>query len=249
MKNRTLIFTSGIALALLSLAACDKSTTGDAISEDEVVDIIENSISSESEGYLAQVSDAAAIVDSYDSYTLKALESDSSLSQICGIGFDSTITRSKLSGTRTYSFDFSWSWSLSCSLSDNPLSFEFAFSGTGSYDALRMSGDDSFSNTFVVTGLEPAAGEYIYNGSYLREGTQQSKVLDKQSFESKVTLNSTDIRIDKTAYTINGGEISFTLTGNSSGGEEFTRTGTIILNGDGTATVSISSGGSYIVEV
>jgi len=249
MKNKGLFLAAGMSLLTLAFSACDRMSSEDAISEDEVVDIIENTISSESEGYLAQVQDAADIVDSYESSSLKALVSDTTLSQYCGMGFDSTITRSKTTGTRTYSFEFSWAWSLSCTELDHPESFDFSFSGNGNYDALRMSSDDEFSTTFMLSGLEATSLEFMFNGTYTREGTQQSKVLDKQSFESKVVLSASDITLGKLSRTINGGEISFTLTGNSSGGDSFSKNGTIVLNGDGTATVSISNGGSHIIEI
>lgn len=241
MKKRNVLsfskFAAIIALAVCVASSCKKDASSGSpssnvtVTEQDAADAITDAVTPESAGMSAQVEDATVMASS-NIYP-------------CGISFDSSILRSSASGASvSYSFSLAWNWKLSCA---NPANFTASFTGHTTYDAPRISSDDSSSGSFVITGLAPADDAYTFKSSYVRNGSEQSKVNNKNSFTSKITITSTDIKVNKVTRQIISGTAAVTITGASSSGKSFSFSGTITFTGSKTATLSISGGGSYQV--
>ena len=82
------------------------------------------------------------------------------------------------------------------------------------------------------------------NGAYTRNGSQESKIGQQNSFTSTLTITASNLLVDKSTQEINGGTASFTLEGSGSGGTNITYTGSIVFNGNQSATLTLN-GNSY----
>jgi hypothetical protein len=88
----------------------------------------------------------------------------------------------------------------------------------------------------------------MINGSYTREGTQESKIGNMRSFESLTNLALNELAISKTTQTVVSGNGTFLMTGTGSEGGTFSVEGSIVFNGDGTATVTVN-GNTYTITL
>ena len=233
-KNGTAILSAVFVLGLM--ASCNKdaspATTTAAsttVTEADAAEVVTDAVTPQSEGMVAQVSDAQVMTAS-NAYA-------------CGEAFDSTITRASASGaTISYSLSLAWGWKLSCA---NPANFTASFKGSSSYVAPKMSSSDSSSGSFTITGIEPASSDWVFNSSYTRNGSEQSNIGNKNTFTSTLTITSTNIQVSKTTQQIISGSGAVTISGASTSGKSFSFSGTITFNGSQTATLVITGGGTY----
>ncbi len=224
-----------IVFSILS-TSCKKSsdTSSTTVTEDDAVEIVARSVDPSTGGLADQVNNNIAIIQNYSGY--------------CGLQKDSTISHSASSTLVSYSYALHWGWMLTCSSLSVPQRFDFAFTGKSSYDAVRMSSNDSSIATATVTGLEPTSSQYTFNQSYTRKGSQVSKIRNQNSFTSTATLTSTDIKVDKGTKKIASGTASINITGASTSGNSFSYNGSITFLGNNTATVLLNSGTSYTIQ-
>jgi hypothetical protein len=234
-KTATLFCASLILMASVSSCKKEASTaTADTVSEEEAAEAITQSVSAESGGMTAQSSDAVTVT------------TDELTSLPCGIEYDSSVSKINADGaTITYAFNLAWNWMLTCTGIGVPQKINFNIAGSSSYDAPRMSSDDNSTAAFEITGLESSSGEFTLNANYQRNGTQQSKVLNKNSFTSTIIISSADIVINKVTQKITSGTASAAISGASSSGKSFSYSGTITFLGNQKATLTMASGDTY----
>jgi len=212
-------------------ASSGSTSTATTVTEQDAADAVTNAIAPTSAGVTAQVSDATVMA--------------ASAAYPCGQSFDSSIIRSSASGAAiSWSYTLGWGWKLTCG---SPANFAASFNGHSMYDALRMSSSDSSKGSFTVTGLSPADADYTFNTSYERNGSQQSKIGNKNAFTSKITVTSTNIKVDKATREIISGAADVTISGASSSGKSFSFSGTLTFNGGKTAVLQIAGGTSYTI--
>ena len=218
----------------IALTACDKNDDNNnlqAVSEDEAADAVTEAVVPTAGGMVAQINDAVVIT--------------SNSTAACGATFDSSISGSNAAGSViTYSYNLNWNWVYKCSNS----AFEFAHNGNFKYDAPRISSDDKSEGSFVVSGVDESSANYILNSNYKRNGTQQSKILNKNSFSSNITITSTDITVSKASREIVSGTASVTVSGASTGGVAFNYSGTLTFLGNKTATLELGNGNTYNIS-
>lgn len=224
-------------MMVVLLNSCKKentSSTTDSISEEDAAEAITQSVSAESGGMTAQSYNAIEVTNT----ELSTLP--------CGITFDSSVSIASESGAAiTYAANLSWNWTLTCNNLSIPEVLNFNISGSSSYNAPRMSSDDNSTASFKITGLQPSATAYTMNANYERNGTQQSKVLNKNSFSSTIILESTDLIISKTTQQITSGTATASISGASSSGKSFSYSGTVTFLGNKQATLVMASGNTY----
>lgn len=232
--RKVLLFIS-VAFACIVLAtSCKKDSGGsssDAVSQDDAAETITQAVTPESGGMVAQVDNSVTITANY---TLP-----------CGESFDSSISATNPVGSLiTYSFNLAWNWMLKCSTAE----FDFNFKGSSMYDAPRMSSNDSSNGSLKITGLETSKTNYVVNTSYVRNGSQQSKILNKNSFTSKINIASEDIMVDKATQEIISGTASVSISGASTSGKSFSYDGAITFNGNKSATLVLGNGNTYSIS-
>jgi hypothetical protein len=233
LKMRTVTAFAAITLSTgLLFTSCKKDKEdNEQISDEEVAEAITQSVSGSSGGVVVQTESVATM----SAYTHLA----------CGQSKDTTVAgQSQPGATVTYHYSFNYARSLSCS----PAKWQFNYTGHVDYDAPRMSSDDNSTAQTTVTGLEPAATEWTINSSYVRNGTQQSKIRLKRSWTSVITITSTNIKVDKTTKKITSGTAAAEFVGTGSGGYTVTRSATITFLGNRKATVTLKNGATFNIE-
>lgn len=239
--TRRTLLPMGLILAATMISCSDDENKSTGVTEADAADAIEASVSSSSNGVAKMVAEASTVADDEDVYTYSPqLE--------CGqqytVSYNPTYT-----GTN-YSYDYSGTrnYLISCTTLGVPETFTYSASLTGTYETPRMLSDDDSTSSLTVTGLAPSSATATINGTYVRNGYQESKVRLMRHFNSVITINLSNVTLNKLTQTISGGTASVTMTGTGSLGGSFTYNGTITFNGDGTATLVIN-GTTYTINV
>ncbi|NII29430.1 hypothetical protein HB364_30405 [Pseudoflavitalea sp. X16] len=236
MKIRTVAAITVLALSTgLLFASCKKdSEDKDEITDEEVAEAVTQSVSASSGGMVVQTESTAKMAGT-TSFT-------------CGQTKDTTIVGQSVSGAAiSYNYSLNFNRTLTCS-NGIPSLFQFNFTGSCNYSAPRMSSADNSTAQFSVTGLEPTSASYIFNASYVRNGTQQSKVRFQRSFSSTITITAANITVDKATQKIVSGTATVEFVGNGSGGYSVNRGGTLTFLGNNKATLALKNGSSYNIQ-
>jgi midasin (ATPase involved in ribosome maturation) len=228
-----LLVTSGLGLGLYSCKK-DVAATPVTVTEADAAELTTNAVVPTSGGFAVQVNSSVSI------YKNVALS--------CGVKKDSTISKSSASGvTPAYSYNLSWNYMLTCA-GIVPSQLTFNFTGSSTYDGPRMSSDDKSTGGFVLTNLQPTASTYTLSSTYVRNGTQTSKIARKYTFTSNLSITSSNVAVDKTTLKIVSGTAAVTLNGTSSSGKSFSFSGTITFLGNNKANLVLNSGASYAIN-
>ncbi len=240
-------------LILIGSGACSDDADEAAlqgISEYEAATVIENTLTGGSGGVEAQLKQIAQFAEAYNQMSFKKVSTDSAdtrVNPLCGFSSDSLITINFDGPNRSFSYNFSWNWTITCIDSSFIKGINFVCTGEGSYDGPELSSEDEFSCNFSLGNL--FSGEnYVFDGNFIRDGYQKLKQENPQSFTSTVDLSCTDLKINKKTYTHTAGSAMVNITGISAEGRSFKYKGTLTFNDDGTATLKLGSGESYIIE-
>ncbi len=240
--------TSIFVAAFVTLISCQKAEMEDnslaavnsAVSAEEASTMIQYAISSETAGLSTLLTD------------LSSLTKTKNTPSYCGKSKDSTITNSKSSASNLHSYTYSmnWSWMLNCSSSKVPSNFTNKSVISGQYKAPKVSSTDKGESNMTISGLEAQSSNYKYTGTYSKNGTQSLSIVQAKDVTSTITLNITDIQVNKSTLKIqSGGKASVVIEGKSTTGKTFSYTGTIVFNGNGSATININGSKEYNVQI
>ena len=236
LKNKKLVTALSILLVCgIALSSCKKETETDTeVNEADAVELTTNAIVSSTGGLSLQIS---SNVNVYKTVLLN-----------CGVQKDSTITKTSAVGAvQAYNYNLKWSYLLSCN-GTTPSQLTGNFTGSSTYDGLRMSSNDNSTGSFILTGLTAGSTSYSLNTNYSRSGTQTSKIGRNYNFTSSVNIKSTNIFVDKTTQQILSGTGSVAITGASTSGKSFSFNGNITFLGANKATLVLNSGTSYTIS-
>jgi hypothetical protein len=237
LKSKTTLLSIIVAMALtLGIYSCKKdaaiSTTD--ITEADAAELSTDAIVPLNAGLVSQVN------SSVSAYKATAFS--------CGVQKDSTIVGASATGaTPSYNYLLKWSYILSCNgLVPNQLALNFT--GSSSYSGTLMSSNDNSTGEFVLTGLPASSSAYTLNTTYVRNGSQTSKIGRNATFTSKFTITSSNITVDKTTLLILSGSATVSLTGSSSNGSSFSYGGTVTFLGANKAKLVLNSGVVYNIQ-
>ncbi|MCG2792640.1 MAG: hypothetical protein L6262_03705 [Weeksellaceae bacterium] len=246
--KKQILFTSNarlVAIALigaLSLTSCrkdDDNTT--TVEESEAVDAVSSSLSADANGMAKSMETATIYAEGKNLYT-----SNPSLN--CGQLYSDSYAENYSSASYSYNYNGVFSYQLSCGTNGAPQSFAYKANRTGSYDTPRMSSDDNAVAEWKLTTLDASSATTLFNGSYVRTGTQVSKVRNQNTFSSTLTYALTDIAVNKSTHKIASGKASLVFSGTSSTGNQYTYNGAVTFNGNNTATLVIN-GNTYTINL
>jgi hypothetical protein len=236
MKIRTLA-TITLSTGILFTACKKDNNNSDDISDDEVAEAVTQSVSGSSGGMVVQTESTARMAGT------------GSTSFTCGQTKDTTIAGVSAAGaTIVYSYSLNFNRTLTCANGVVPSRFQSNFTGTCTYTAPRMSSNDNSTAQLTVTGLEPSSTAWTVNSSYVRNGTQQSKVRLQRSFSSVITITSSNIVVDKATQKIVSGVAAVTFDGTGSGGTKVSRGATLTFLGNSKGTLTLKNGSSYSIQ-
>jgi hypothetical protein len=233
MKTTSFIRLATVATAFLFLASsCKKQSDGAVMTEEEAAEAIGLSISGNTNALSSQAAEIAATANAYGA--------------VCGYSKDSSTTRANSAGLYSWNYVFGWQWSTACT-GGIPTSMAAGYKMKGTYDAPRMSSNDSAVAAIAVTGLT-SGSQYTFNGSYTRDGSQASKIRNQNRFTSKIALTLVNVKVNKVTGQIDGGTASVTISGSTTTGNSFSYGGSIVFNGSRTATITLNNGGVYNIS-
>lgn len=240
MKNmfvkNPIMMTFALFFGALALTACEKDQS--VITPDEVAVIIEGALMMDSEGAAAGISEVVSIAEKF---TLDA----PSLS--CGQTADTTFSRS-LSNTRiTADYTASANWTLQCNQFNVPQRIVMNLQSSGTYTTPRVSSNDNGTGSLTVSNLVTGPN-FLINGSCTRNGSQTRLLRNGNGATSTVAITLTNVAVSKTTRKIQSGSAEVLITGQGSDGQTINSTGSIVFNGDGTATLSIN-GRTYTITL
>jgi len=216
-----------LAFVALALVSCKKDPEDiqALISDAESAEIVETAVAERSAGVTVSTEDMAEMLASLS----------------CGQPGDTSLQHSGSVGPASYSGTFDLGWLVTCSNLGVPQSAAFSLDGATSFTATRWAGSGTGTGDLTATGLNPAATAYIFDGAYTssRNLTGNLRVVDPTiSTTTQITLTALTIR--KSDKVITGGTGTVVITATNAQGSSRTLNGTLVFNGDGTATVTVN---------
>lgn len=225
---------------------CNGDSPSTKVSEDEAAQVVANAFSASSGGLALQTRKASEFASEYD---------------LTGIGkstmkihdepiFDTTIVIENQQGARVtykYTVDYQYQFVLE-SLVPLKGSVIAKYTVDGNYEGPVISSDDNAEANLTITGIEPSITDFTVNGTYTRNGSQTSKIGDKNSFTSLLSSTLSELKIDKTTHLITTGEGSITFSGSTTNGLAFNFNAKIVFNGKRKATLTLN-GKDYTINL
>jgi len=234
-----------VAILLVSslfLTSCNKDDDNSTeIQESEVVEAVDNSLSTDTNGMAKSINTAAVYTEEENLYTTTP-------NLNCGQLYTDSYAESYNSSNYSYNYSANCNYQLSCDTNSIPQSLNYQVNRAGNYDTPRMSSNDNAAAQWTISNLDSANANVLFNGSYVRTGTQVSKVRNQNTFSSTLTYSLSNIAVDKTTHKIASGSAAVAFTGVSSTGNQYTYNGAITFNGDNTATLVIN-GNTYTINL
>jgi len=234
MKKINFLFT---ALLLIGATACNDKTDEPAYTptNEDAAKIMEESLESSSGGMLDELASLGG--------TLEAKSGEIELE--CGVPFDTTFAF-MITGDVLGEFTRNWSLLLNCMDGENPfLDINTSYLGSlvGPYGSREREGarDWTWSEIGPIGDLRYMDGTGEHSGSrtfYANEAT----------FAWDYDAEWTDVAIQKSTNQIESGSGVFTLILTGPEGNTFTFDGTVVFNGDQSATVTVN-GEVYEVDL
>ena len=170
---------------------------------------------------------------------------ESGYAYACNESYADSYSTSFEGPTISYNGEYAWDWMLTCTGAATPSSFMIDLDGELNYATTHMTSEDAMKAELTVSNLDEQSPNFIINETYVRSGTQVSKVRGERTFSSTITVITKDLTISKETQLITAGEAQIKLEGLSSTGNTFTYSGTLIFNGAQNATLTISGGNTY----
>ncbi|RZJ67461.1 MAG: hypothetical protein EOO50_05595 [Flavobacterium sp.] len=227
--------------AIFYSCSSDENGTSASSQEKDAVDAITYSLQSDSNG-LAKSVESASMYAADENLYARAVTLE------CGVPYSASYDEAWEGTNYSYDYSISRNTELSCTAEDTPSSLSYNASHDGVYDTPRMSSDDAAALQWTLAGLDATSQNATLDGSYVRNGSQVSKVREQNTFKSTLTYDLTAINVSKTNHQIVSGSASVAFAGVSSNGNSYNYNGTITFNGNGTATLVIN-GNTYTINL
>jgi hypothetical protein len=225
-------------LLIFTFSCKDDSDNSPAVANDEAANMIATSMASGSGGLTTMIDDTSVSTSANAAGRIEA----------CGYSDSEDVTKTNPSGAPvTYDYNFHYDYSVTCT-NAIPTTFLANVSYSGSIDALKLSTENAGKANLTVKTLNATYTYFTFNGSFDRTGSFASKVRNKNTSTSTVTINLTDVTVDKTSRMITGGTASIDITGTVTGKGTFSYSGTITFKGNKQAELNIN-GTKYSVDL
>lgn len=218
---------------MATILSCKKEDSEEPVADEEIAEISTQAVSSSTGGLSLQAENTIQL----------AIKNNLT----CGMSKDTTIVKSNTVGLHSYNFTFNATKSMVCT-NNVPSTLNYTFKGVSSYSAPKMSSNDNSEGQFAITGLPVSSANYIVNGNYVRNGTQQSKVKLKRNLTSTVTIVASNINISKTTMKIVSGTATVQIDVTTSGGKNISTSATLNFLGDNSAKLIFKSGAGFNIQ-
>jgi hypothetical protein len=229
-----------VAILLLGAVACNKTNNSVSpggtvhptpnVSNAEAADLVAGSLSLNSNGVANVAGDA----------TLNAINMINTHAQCGTIRADTISRQSTVGAAYTYSYNLTYNFTVNCNSSSQPDSLSSSLVYSGSFNGPNLSSTNSGSSVFTVNGLAPGSTDFVINGEYKRSGSFKSKIDTTNVGNSNVDIVIKALTITRPGRTIASGTATISVSGDVPKKGSFSYTGTLVFNGDGTATLTLN---------
>jgi hypothetical protein len=110
----------------------------------------------------------------------------------------------------------------------------------GSFSGPNLSSANSGSSVFDLSGLLPADTVFVINGEYKRSGSFSSKIDTSHHGNAGIDIVIKSLTLKKPSRKIASGSATISITGDVPKKGSFSFTGTLVFNGDNTATLTLN---------
>ena len=229
-KSIQKLFLVSLVLFLASCTTDEDIVEEEAISDEEAVELIAGSVQTSTAGITLTVNSFS-----------RALSTEITQKEICGNLYEKTIPYNTIGNVVEADYILAWSYQVNCNSLNIPQTVLFKSSTVGTYSTQRIESDGSSHSSYTISGLQPSADYYVFNGEYSQDATHQVTAnQNSKNITSTVYFKLTDIIAGKESYEISSGTGTFTLTGTTDQGSSFSMEGTISFIGNGKATVTLN---------
>ena len=217
---------------LLLFTSCIKEEILAKLSDAEIANTIETALKSSDGGISITIEEAAKMAAN-------------NLSE-CGEVKDTSITRTD--PQEKYTMTSNWNWKLNCE-GRVPSNIDFTLSGNSTFNGSKLAMTASIPGSLVVSNLVSGdnftmKGELSKNGNSILTTRNEEK-----KYSSNITINITDIAVNKTNYDIASGSATVKMDGTIDNGSSYSRTASLTFNGNGTATLLLDNGSSFTIQL
>jgi hypothetical protein len=224
-------------MLLLGAAACTKNgfvpnrggQLGN-VTNSEAADMVSGSLSANSNG----VADIATDV------SLNAADLANSHVTCGATKSDSVSRQSQAGASNAYSYKSTYNYVVVCNSSSQPDSLFTRSVYSGSFNNVYLSQSNSGSSIFGVSGLLPTATSYVIGGEFKSAGSFASKSDTTNHGSNNIDIAITGLTVTKATRTIASGNANITVAGTVPKKGSFSFTGTLVFNGDHTATLTLN---------
>lgn len=224
------------AFVLIGTLAASCSKEKKAVTEEDAVDLIEGSLQSNTAGLNETVKEYSELI-----------VEELAINGGCSQNYDTTYNIDYTGINLQANYAVNWGYNLTCTFGV-PSTAVLTATSDGTYSTNRMKSDDNSTANLTITGLQPTFSALNFSGNLTRNGSQTITVNSKtREVTSTITLNLTDLVVNKTTYEIESGSGTAVLTADN-GDDTFTFNGSITFNGGGSATLVIN-GNTYTINL
>lgn len=242
MKITKALLSLALAATVFSCSKDDKNETPAALTSAEMAEAISQAFTIQGGGLVSQTAVAFNILNA------NASSSEGRLADMCAQSYDTTFSGKNADTASVYKFtyDFKWNYSVYCD-SSKPSQLKFKYDGTSNYEGPRMTSEDKTTADVIVANLVKDSTFYVVSNSYTRTGTSQSLTGSKKAFKSTITINSSNMKLNKTTGQIVSGTATVRINGTfNNGGDVFQKTGQFTFSGNGSGSLELD-GSKYTV--
>jgi hypothetical protein len=234
------VILSLVVVSLLGVVACRKTyygtypsvnngVTGN-VSNAEAADMVANSLSLNSNGVVNIVGDVTNDATSFARAHLG-----------CGTLKSDTISRQNPTGSSTtYTYNLKYNYVVICGTDSKPDSLSSSLVYSGSFNGANLSTSNSGSSIFGVSGLDSVAADFVINGEYKSTGSFNSKIDTANHGSNNIDITIKALTLKKPARSITGGSADISVSGSVPKRGSFSYAGTLLFNGDNTATLTLN---------
>lgn len=223
-----------------ALISCNKDDDNTAATQADAAEMVEATLVQGSNGFAKLATDANT-----DASTQRIYTSTPAIN--CGQEYSVTYNPVYTGAYYSYNYTGTRTYTLQCT-DGAPATLLYTSNITGTYTTPTMQSNDTSAASLSISNLGPQNATAVINGTYNRNGHQESRVRQRRSFNSVIALTLQNIVVNKTTSKITGGTATVLITGIGSQGASFSYNGTITFNGDNTATLVIN-GTTYTINL
>lgn len=233
---KRILFTSTIFSLLLFTTSCNKDVDLTQLQESEAVEIIEAAIQDRTQGLMTNVEDIVTQL-------VYAVASGELCDTMYSVPFSNSYEGTQIQA----SYNSMFNYEMTCNNFNIPQTATFTSTTETMYNTNRITSSDDGNFSGDAAGLQLSATSMTLEGDYNRTGVQVLEFSEQQNVNSILNMNIESLDIKKQDNSIQSGTGTFTLTGNAYD-TDFSYSGSIVFNGDNTATITIN-GTTYEIDL